>query len=121
VESTEKRAPRASESPFSRCADFDFLPVVHFNWRCPRRGQVGDVLTINYHNEDHSAESTSASMRLKSEIVTRRSSILMMPSDWSRLKLRETNSRSVPICDAISGLFSGSVKTTPFLVFSPLL
>src|SRR5581483_4835010 len=65
-------------------------------------GQMIDEFLTRDALTTHSAEVTSASIRLRSRIVTLRSSISIMPSAWRRLRLRDTNSRTVPICDAIS-------------------
>src|ERR1039458_5966511 len=42
-------------------------------------------------------------------ITTLRPSVWIKPSDWRRLRLRDTNSRTVPICAANSLLLTGSV------------
>jgi hypothetical protein len=50
----------------------------------------------------YSDESVSASNAFRLEIVTLRPSISSIPSAWSRERLRETSSRTVPMCDASS-------------------
>ena len=57
--------------------------------------------------------SVSASKAFKLQITTSRPSILIIPSACSRERLRETSSRTVPICDANSWLLTGRVITTP--------
>ena len=50
----------------------------------------------------YSGESVWDSSAFKSNTVTVRPSILRIPSDCRRERLRETNSRTVPICEATS-------------------
>jgi len=69
------------------------------------------ILTIDTHQTQgwlrpaptfYSTELTSASIVLRSRIVSLRPSISINSSACKRLKLRETSSRTVPICEAIS-------------------
>jgi hypothetical protein len=67
----------------------------------------------------YSANCSSASRALKSQMVKLRPSILSIPSAWKRERLRETSSRTVPIYDASSWLLTGRVISTPSFVRLP--
>jgi len=67
----------------------------------------------------YSAECRSASRAFRSQMVKLRPSIFSIPSAWRRERLRETSSRTVPICDASSWLLTGRVISTPSLVRLP--
>ena len=69
-----------------------------------RRNSPGREAPASY-----SAECSSASRAFRSQMVTLRPSIFNIPSAWRRERLRETSSRTVPICDASSWLLTGRV------------